>query len=1204
MSAVQGLTQRLAWLLLLGTAIAGCDEGTYKDRVYGSVAADDAGRPPRDAGSAPDAGSQPVQPYGCQLAVSSDSIPPRASVMSSRQNQNATGVFTRDLFNLFRSHCGGCHVDQGLGDLQVTLQNFSMTVTGEVLDRIRSDDETKFMPPRASAGKPFTERSPGDPVIELASLIESWLAAGSPVDVFYPDAPQSGVGAEPFALTPDVGMAMTNLGNCIPSSDMVGSEKAKSAELDTLFEKMTKLPERLEQTDLISLDSQVLARHGVVAFAPAYTLWADNAKKTRWVRVPRGEAIKFDKATQTFDVPPNTRFYKTFYKRVIDHRGNESYRKLETRLIVSRPDIQLADGSYEIASLFGTYAWNESETEAVLLRDPLRNGEPFRDRLITYITDEQAAEEIIAKGPENLQEELEDRGLARTWALPGSARCVHCHMGAPNKSFVLGFTPLQLMRRPLDEGGVIEPAARDELSQLQRLIDYGLISGMTSPEEVLGLEDGQGERKARNAYELKAQGYLLGNCAHCHNPRGFPSVVAPELRDMLNFDPTTGGGIFQFPLDRVSPRIFRGPLVNHAMPYLSPGLYDVPKEDGVENADAKVVGTAGCEVGLDGTVNGCYRYLPAPWRSVIYRNIDTPFSYSEDSAIFPHMPMDTAGYDCRARQLIGEWMVSIPVRWKYSAYVPAGTANPPRRLYEWEFAPPTIEDPQPYEEVRPGEPGYKSAELSATTRTRMFQESPRYNDCPPSSNDIVDPKVVRGEAIVPGPTTAWPDRDKTGKVVLDGDGNPTGYYSLSVPERAHLADTDLTQAPGEWYPRRPDWQDVLVADLDQTPAATPQEAKVVELLQQVMVKDDFRSLALSEAPFGLWLKKDECDFSKQAKVDDFKTNAPRWMAGNRFLKPTEPVYTISPGGMVFSSICANCHGPKADSQGRLAATIADMTGGQTRVANLRDGLFGPPAMQGANLDRVFGFTASSTLSAEDWAARYVLWMGLGGTQRIIPPAALTVVGSTRILGVARKGALAVKDANMLSAARNLCAAVLERLYLDFEIKTGEPDYSGSALITTNGDAEMWEKLCTYENPLPVVRVEVTAGGGFRTQGGVLYPRTNYPPGALVGDPAQGITNGIQASNSAPWCLVRPSSADLQAKLDAAWKREMGEAGLPYCPDSLLPSQNEMSADQKEAFTLRGALNAGLSVFLYLQALTRGEKQPSVPYDRCEELASP
>lgn len=158
-------------------------------------------------------------------------------------------------------------------------------------------------------GAPFSKRPAQDPIRELAALLEAWLAAGRPADVFYPSG----------------------------------------------------------------------------------TLWADNAKKLRMVRVPIGTSLEFDVTTQTFAIPPNTRLYKTFFKKVIDRDGNDAYRKLETRLIVVRPDELLPDGTRITRALFGSYAWDEGETEAVLVQDPLRNGKPFRDRILTYVTDEQAA---------------------------------------------------------------------------------------------------------------------------------------------------------------------------------------------------------------------------------------------------------------------------------------------------------------------------------------------------------------------------------------------------------------------------------------------------------------------------------------------------------------------------------------------------------------------------------------------------------------------------------------------------------------------------------------------------------------------------------------------------------------------------------------------------------------------------------------------
>ena len=295
---------------------------------------------------------------------------------------------------------------------------------------------------------------------------------------------------------------------------MVGTNVAKMEEMDSFFAKAEQLPERLEETDFVALDSETLARHGVVSFAPGYPLWSDAAGKMRHVRVPRGQSIRFDKATQTFHIPDNTRFYKTFLKKVIDSEGREAFRKIETRLIVVRHDKQLPDDRTEVAALFGSYVWNDAETEAVLLREPLKNGQPFTDKLLTYVTDEPRVQQIkdTKKPSESLRYLLEDKnpGLLRRYAIPSGERCKECHMGSMDASFSLGFTPLQIRRRPEGEGGVIEPSDEDELSQLQRFIDYGLVTGLTSPSEVLPLEQSQGDRTPRNKYELIAQGYMLG----------------------------------------------------------------------------------------------------------------------------------------------------------------------------------------------------------------------------------------------------------------------------------------------------------------------------------------------------------------------------------------------------------------------------------------------------------------------------------------------------------------------------------------------------------------------------------------------------------------------------------------------------------------------------------------------------------------------
>lgn len=1215
-------------------AAASCNSSEWSDKmtpldradgsaseVDGSTSSDeggvDSGSPAGQAGSAANPGGG-----SCVPAVSSDQLRVRDSVMMTKHDAmasaGASGVFTRDLFNLFRTNCGACHAEQSLGGFHVTAEDFATKVDMEAFNRVTSDDPAYFMPPQGGGGKAFSTRTETDPVVELAKLLEAWLAAGRPADVFYPQglAPVAGGNTVSYRVPVDVGMQMTNLANCIPQKSIVGLEEAKAKDLDALFEQATTLPERLEQTDLYALDANTLARDGVVAFAPTYTLWADNAKKIRMLRVPRGTSIRFDKAKQSFAIPANTRFYKTFLKKVTDLKGNVSYRKLETRLILSRPDDVLPDGSRKPTALFGTYAWNEQETEAVLVRDPLRNGTPFRDRLVTYVIDEQAADDVISEGPRNLEQALEKAGLTRTYAIPGSERCIQCHMGSPNASFILGFTPLQINRRPLRISGVIEPADRDELSQMQRLIDYGIVTGMGSPADVLPLEQTQGDRKPRTEQELTAQGYMVGNCSHCHNPHGFPSVTSPELKDVLNFLPSDTGGIFQFPLERFSPRVFRGDAQKTKIPYITTSLYDFGEKLFTEGegqrffANNKSITQEGKDPRL---------YILAPWRSLIYRNVDTPFSYVDDKAIFPHMPRHTSGYDCRVRQLMGEWMASIPARLKDQS-VKVGDEK--AELHA------TAQIEQPYEEVKANDPEYAMYAKLADTKLTSFRGSARYNDCPDPKLDILDPRIRDNP-------------DLLSPLPLSIDGPPL-QYNVVIPSRPHWFVTDTTDAPGDWYPRRADWKDVLV-DKQSKKAG---ELELVEQLETIKTTEQaFRDVALTPFPFGIWADKPECRFPSGSTVGDIsKDKRPAWMRGDVWnAKPPaddKHVYSISPGEQIFNQICRNCHGPQADSKSRLADTIADLTGGATRVANLRDGIFGPVSSPGKNRTNVFGPFATDQLSVDDRAARYVDWMTLGGTQRLIPPAAVDVILSTYVLGEPRhshappvyKENNGRPSANMLQTAQHICSSLPPigvRPPWNFDPARGVPVHEGTSMtgetvaagrIFKNGDSELWEKICLYQNPMPVrvvVASMTTEQLEFRFE---YYPsddtvipatpvryhlfrRDKYGI-APVGDSKGVIRNGIDAFNAAPWCIRTPSD-DIKQKLESDYWPTHAAAGskIPYCPAGLLSEENRLSADELDLWSRRGAMSAGLAVFLYLDNLTKGQLQRVPDFDRCEELVA-
>src|SRR5262249_40062991 len=105
--------------------------------------------------------------------------------------------------------------------------------------------------------------------------------------------------------------------------------------------------------------------------------------------------------------------------------------------------------------------------------------------------------------------------------------------------FILGFTPLQIHRRNLGDASRDTPVAEDELSQLARLASYGVIANIT-PDVAPRLEASGATKQPRNVHELRFQAYATGNCAHCHNQKGY----AWNQGITLALAPP---GVFQFP---------------------------------------------------------------------------------------------------------------------------------------------------------------------------------------------------------------------------------------------------------------------------------------------------------------------------------------------------------------------------------------------------------------------------------------------------------------------------------------------------------------------------------------------------------------------------------------------------------------------------------------------------------------------------------
>jgi mono/diheme cytochrome c family protein len=1281
---------------LRGSADAGSN-GHSSAAIEAGVADAASSTPPESGAAAPPPVTDRLLLGVCVAASTTEPVPARQALLSSGP-QAPSLLFVRDLFDRFKQNCGGCHVDDKYGGFHVGQTTFVEDMKTEdarmesdgtphgSLARIYSMDPDKIMPPDS---KPVADRDPAaDPTLLLGASLKAWYDQGTPKDFYTP--PEAASGGQTYKMAEAVGMGLTNLGNCIPERNLVGIRPAEQLEkLDAMFAAATSLPARLEDTDVTTFDSEVLAQSGVVAYAPTYPLWSDNARKIRYVRVPRGKSIQFDKTTQSFEIPENTRFYKTFLKKVVELDGSERYRKVETRIIVTRTPTKDAQGHDVQTALFGSYAWSDDEHEATLVQDPLRNGLPFSDRLLTLHADERKYRQITQAHADggastDLTRDLERAGAIRRYAIPGSERCMQCHMGSPTRSFSLGFLPLQVKRRPLGQGGVIEEPGRDELTQLERLIDYGVVTGIDGPDDILPLEQSEGARQPRNDYELIAQGYMLGNCAHCHNPLGYPSVQNPDtLQGTLSFLPGTGpiDGIFQFPLEKFSPRIFRDLGGSVRIPYITPSLVDYPSRA----VQAKQVAHDPTELGgPDGPAVQASRMVLAPWRSLIYRNVDTPFAYADDLALFPHMPMNAPGFDCRAPRIMAEWMLSIPSTRKHPEIDESLVQNPSAQNGGVHTNTGADTEEQPYEEIAPADSRYDSAKSGAAHRldgyhrggpasvSATLNDIGRYTYCP-DTTDIVDWTVTLADHAHLAPADLKVKTKSNGShdplqevynIPVDFQANTgtqfTGEYDElgrrvphdadlvfpdeGVPDRPHWVPTDTTDNPGPWAPRRSDWKTVLVDHKDD-PNKTPDELKhekwVVEFLNPaapgatgVSLTQAIRDYASKDIPYGLWAKKPNCSYANQKHVSDFAgPSRPMWMDERKLAQDdASPVYSELPGAAVFNMVCVNCHGPLANSHGRQADTLQLMTGGDARVANFRDGLFGPVSNPGANRGAAFTVEGSA-VGSDDWAARYVAWMALGGTSKLIPKAILDVVTATPILGEPRK-LPGVDGANMLGPVQTLCAqlflqsiwlqkivgqptepelSILELTLTVSEIHEGTPEQPGpfgnflwdslkrlqdGQIIYDNGDAELWARLCSIDNPTPIASLTLPSARGEQIRVR-FHPVSELNAGAPIGNERGNVDDhGYQPNNLMPWCVVPSKIQATQTLINSL--HTVDDKPLPLCPPEWSSPDSGMTQLEMRKWSYRGAINGGLAVFLYVDKLIRGFT-PVPSYSRCEDL---
>ena len=229
-------------------------------------------------------------------------------------------------------------------------------------------------------------------------------------------------------------------------------------------------PARLADTGLYAAGSLTVDTRNR-AFLPQYPLWSDGLLKRRWIYLPPGTTIDAT-SDATWSFPVGTKLWKEF---------SLGARRVETRLL------------WKTSSgwVLATYVWNEEGTEAVLAP---ADGVP-------------GIVEIVP---------------GRRHSIPSRTDCTACH-GTTNAG-PLGFNALQLSP-DRDPNAVHAAPLEPGMITLRELASQGRLEGarpdlLSNPPSI----------RTSDPATRSALGYLVGNCAHCHNGRGEIAALAPVLR--------------------------------------------------------------------------------------------------------------------------------------------------------------------------------------------------------------------------------------------------------------------------------------------------------------------------------------------------------------------------------------------------------------------------------------------------------------------------------------------------------------------------------------------------------------------------------------------------------------------------------------------------------------------------------------------------
>lgn len=238
----------------------------------------------------------------------------------------------------------------------------------------------------------------------------------------------------------------------------------------------------LDEFGLFADARRQIPAEGVIPFDVISTLYADEAHKRRFVRIPEGKAIEYANEG-SWQWPDGSIIAKTFYYPVDARDPSLGERILETRLLIKE------EGKWTAR----TYVWNEEQTRA----DRVRVGTTIP---VTF-TD--------AKG--------EKRSL--DYRVPNENQCVLCH-STNNVLEPLG-PVTKMLARDYDYGD-----GRGPVDQIDHWASLGILRGDIPAKEARpALVNPYGDAPL----ELRARSYLDANCSHCHRPGGAASATGLML---------------------------------------------------------------------------------------------------------------------------------------------------------------------------------------------------------------------------------------------------------------------------------------------------------------------------------------------------------------------------------------------------------------------------------------------------------------------------------------------------------------------------------------------------------------------------------------------------------------------------------------------------------------------------------------------------